>query len=142
MRRGCNKIFETGAITRPALYEILEGEIIMPRKHQYRQGDVLLVPLKKTPPLETVAREGNYSVLAEGEVTGHFHRMLHESSPMFLADEGRKAIVTCNKPTSLTHDEHDPINVIVGDYSVELQRTHAPNFTKTNSQVEALRVID
>lgn len=113
-----------------------------PRK-QYRQGDVFLNPIETLPDdLGEAQNTNGYSVLAEGEEHGHFHKMCFEAAPLFLADGGRGMALQAKQTTDLTHEEHDTIPVEPGAYDVVIQRTEKPNFTNSKSQINAMRVID
>lgn len=76
---------------------------------QIRQGDVLLVPVDREPPagIAPVAEV----VLAEGEVTGHAHRL---AGTVLEWTEGESRFVrVLERPGTLRHEEHDPIAVPV-----------------------------
>jgi hypothetical protein len=93
-----------------------------------RQGDILLVPVKDLPDgLKEVPRQNGRIVLAEGEVTGHFHaikapevtfhaKSLEEIEGRFLAVEAEVA---------LEHPEHDTIVLEPGNYEVRRQREYS-----------------
>jgi len=57
----------------------------------------------------------NESVLAEGEVTGHAHR-LPSTVDVFEADNGEREFCT-ETAIPLTHEEHGEITIPPGDYS-------------------------
>lgn len=84
----------------------------------YRQGDVLLVSTKKKLKLENKGT----ATLALGEVTGHSHQMVgveFNSSADGLATE-----LLIHKPTELVHQEHEPIVIPAGSYTVLVQREY------------------
>jgi hypothetical protein len=93
-----------------------------------RQGDILLVPVKNLPDgLKEVPRQNGRIVLAEGEVTGHFHAIeapeatfhaesLEEIEGRFLAVEAEVA---------LEHPEHDTIVLEPGNYEIRRQREYS-----------------
>ena len=95
-----------------------------------RQGDVMLRKvaamtdgaIKQEPTTRGV-------VLAEGEVTGHAHRIFR-GAVLFRDDGAGRRFVAVNEPTSLTHEEHDEIPLSVGVYElitqVEWSDRHAP----------------
>ncbi len=115
----------------------------MDGRKQYRQGDVLLHPIKDLP--ENLGEEQNTdgsSILAEGEEHGHFHRMNFEAAPLFLSNDGMGMALNVKQATDLTHEEHSAIPVMPGAYDVVIQRTEKPNFTNSKSQINAMRVID
>jgi hypothetical protein len=96
---------------------------------QYRQGDVFIVPVSKTPEiLEPIARENGRIVLAHGEVTGHAHAIKSPKAALFR-DPKLAAIflqVTGDAPVALEHEEHSTIHLPPGDYQVIRQREYSP----------------
>lgn len=94
---------------------------------QARQGDVFLIPITEIPADAVNVTDPNKgAVLAEGEVTGHFHvvgngRMFSKGPDMFL---------DLNDPDGLNggggtlrHDEHSPIDLPAdGKYKVVIQQ--------------------
>lgn len=77
-----------------------------------RQGDVLLVPADVQTPSDTAAAP--QVVLAEGEVTGHAHRL---SAPAGVLDwnvgDARYVRVLGTERGTLGHEDHDPIPAAV-----------------------------
>lgn len=96
----------------------------------YRQGDVLLIPVKIIPKAaEPVAREGGRVVLAHGEVTGHAHAIKDKRAALFR-DPKLAAIfmrVSGDAPVALEHDEHTKIMIPPGSYQVVRQREYTPS---------------
>lgn len=94
----------------------------------FRQGDVLIVPVKQIPDgLKTVPLENGRMVLMHGEATGHAHVI--EGEAVFLAAdlkemEGR--FLQVEAESTLVHDEHDAITIPSGRYEVRRQREYAP----------------
>jgi hypothetical protein len=101
-----------------------------------RQGDILLVPVEKVPDgLKEVPRENGAIVLAEGEATGHLHK-IEAPEATFLADdlasiEGRFLIIEAEAATAdaaqgvaLEHPEHDTVVLEPGAYEVRRQREY------------------
>lgn len=70
---------------------------------QIRQGDVLLVPVDVQPPND--AKMVNEVVLAEGELTGHAHRVQAEAGIIQWEDMFR---IRGNEHGLLVHEDHDP----------------------------------
>lgn len=97
----------------------------------WRQGDVFLVEttawpegLKVRPP-----------ILAEGEVTGHAHRLSSGSTAQVLGDaNGRLFLEVTGTEASVVHEEHGPVTVPRGRYEVRIQREYHPT--------EIRRVLD
>ena len=95
----------------------------------YRQGDVLIVPVKALPKnLEPVDREQGRVVLAHGEVTGHAHAIKDQKAALFR-DTKLAAIfmnVSADGPVALEHEEHATIHIPPGNYQVIRQREYSP----------------
>lgn len=88
-----------------------------------QQGDVLISSIQ--PPntetlsnAKTVKRDKRGFVLAEGEVTGHYHGIQCEESDMELIQIGEKMLANIKSPVCLTHQEHKPITIPVGWYEI------------------------
>ena len=95
----------------------------------YRQGDVLIVPVKALPKnLEPVDREQGRVILAHGEVTGHAHAIKDQKAALFR-DPKLAAIfmnVSADGPVALEHEEHATIHIPPGNYQVIRQREYSP----------------
>lgn len=97
----------------------------------WRQGDVFIIAtdsfpndLKPRPP-----------VLAEGEVTGHAHRLRPGSPAQVLADsKGGLFLFVEGDEVTVEHEEHGPVTIPRGGYVVRIQREYHPK--------EIRRVID
>lgn len=89
----------------------------------WRQGDVLIQEAGDIP---NDAFERNDLVLAEGELTGHAHRiadrataqLYQRGADLFLRVTAGRAI--------LVHEEHGPVELDRGVYRVWRQREYAP----------------
>lgn len=92
---------------------------------QVRQGDVLLIPVE--PPQGELRRavdaEGRplAGLLVEGERTGHAHRL---PARVYDAPEGR--LIMLERPTPLTHEEHQHVEVPAGWWRIVLQTEYVP----------------
>ena len=85
----------------------------------YRQGDILIVEISIIPDnLES----SKSNVIAEGEITGHCHR-LDENSDVFVGPTG-DLYFEAKKDSDLVHDEHDTITIPEGTYKVIRQREY------------------
>jgi len=106
----------------------------------YRQGDVWLYKISSSTPSTLTRRRsgraqpatGKGLILAEGEVTGHHHRIpVEEVQRTFLypmADPGVRLLrVSKGKPVSLVHEEHETIKLPPGEYEVRIQREYEPS---------------
>jgi len=103
----------------------------MKTTNQYRQGDVLIV----TSEVPSLAEKQNIKeklILAEGEATGHTHAIYDlDSASLFVNAEKSKSYLKTRKPTELMHEEHDKINLPIGEYEIIRQREYAPGSIKT-----------
>ncbi len=100
----------------------------------FRQGDVLLIPIKKMPAaskLEAVPREDGRIILAHGEATGHAHAIKSERAALF-SDPKLAAIFmhVTDESVALEHDEHGTIAIPPGTYRVVRQREYHPTEIK------------
>jgi hypothetical protein len=83
-----------------------------------QQGDVLLKKIKTLPPdVQSVQPDARGFVLAEGEATGHHHTLeAQETTQLYTLDEILYLVVEAE--ASLTHQEHDTIQVPPGIYEI------------------------
>lgn len=108
----------------------------------YRHGDLLVESTAAIPPNSLPLR---HLVLAEGELTGHAHR-IRESEAATLYDprgEGRGTrshsrdlsgdlfLDVTGESATLMHEEHGPIELPRGQYRVWRQREYAPREIRT-----------
>lgn len=105
---------------------------------KYRQGDVALEIITDLPEgLEFKAAKN--AVLAEGEVTGHFHVLTASEVspkvggaadgtefPLEIAEKDGTMYLRVAEPLPLKHAEHATITVEPGIYKVTRQREYAP----------------
>lgn len=61
----------------------------------------------------------NHNRLAEGEVTGHAHRVIGKSE-LFEADRGID--LSAKVKVVIRHEEHGPITLVPGDYETGIVR--------------------
>jgi hypothetical protein len=90
---------------------------------QIRQGDILLKAVDKNPPEGLQAKKE--VILAEGELTGHVHRV--RANEIYEWEEnGQRYIRVIGETGELSHEDHDPapVNVIEPDttYKVITQK--------------------
>ena len=95
-----------------------------------RQGDVFIVPLNELPDGLTGARP----VLAEGEVTGHSHRISDPATAQVLVRQNRMYLRVTASSATIVHEEHGPLTIPKGSYEVRIQREYHPQ--------EIRRVVD
>ncbi len=91
----------------------------MEKVRLYRQGDVLIKSLSKKPTGKKKIRiEG---ILAEGETTGHMHRV-EDTTKAEVYEIGKKLLLSTAHGIRILHEEHDPITLPKGHYQVIRQR--------------------
>lgn len=89
----------------------------------YRHGDLLVQTAAAVP---DGARRLHHLVLAEGEATGHSHRVAErDAAVLHRAEAGLFLQVTAERAT-LVHQEHGPIALPRGVYRVWRQREYTP----------------
>lgn len=89
----------------------------------YRHGDVLVAAISDIP---AGAEKQTHLVLAEGEVTGHAHRIA-EPGAAELFQLGVDMYLRVVAPVAtLIHQEHGPIELSAGVYRVWRQREYSP----------------
>jgi len=88
----------------------------------WRQGDVVIIAMAKLP--DGVEQKAD-NVLAEGEATGHAHRIKDPSTAkLFVAPQGL-LFVNVNAPTAtITHEEHADITLPRGVFEIKIQREY------------------
>lgn len=75
------------------------------KPYHQQQGDVILKKIAALPKgVKKVERKNGAVVLAEGEHTGHAHRIF-DVDAMFFEKDG-KFYLKNEKPVTLTHEEH------------------------------------
>ena len=99
----------------------------------FRQGDVLIRQISSLPELkaETEVLNGDL-VLAEGETTGHAHRIRRSGNMKFWnVDTGKgenpiTAYMTLGEAATVTHEEHNAIDLPSGNYEIRIKREYHP----------------
>lgn len=96
---------------------------------KYRHGDLLVQKIER-PNLRLVQSwvDGDAAVLLRGEATGHSHKLngdytLYRSNDK--QEEG-KTYFEVHSTATLTHEEHDTIELSQGFYAVVRQREYTP----------------
>lgn len=90
----------------------------------YRHGDVLIGRIVSLP-IGVQRRFG--ATLAQGEVTGHSHRIAQANAVQLWASD-RELFLEVKEPTaSLIHEEHRAIELPQGFYRVWRQREYRPD---------------
>lgn len=94
----------------------------------WRQGDVYVAAAKKVP---AGAKLLPHCTLAEGEVTGHSHRVAERDGAKLYAHGGTLFLVVAADAVTVVHDEHGPIPLPRGTYRVWQQREYSPEAIRT-----------
>lgn len=87
---------------------------------KYRHGDVILQLVDKIK-----GDKLKHLVLAEGEVTGHAHRITEGKAELYQ-HEGTLFLRVMSEKAALTHEEHHKIELPKGDYEIKIQREYEP----------------
>lgn len=85
-----------------------------------RQGDVILLPIQ-----QTEGKKVSHLTLAEGEVTGHSHRIIKGEAELY-EKEGTLYLRVLSKEALLSHEEHKAISIPQGSWMVRIQREYEP----------------
>jgi hypothetical protein len=89
----------------------------------YRHGDLLVQKVDEIP---VEVRQLHHLVLAEGELTGHSHRIAErDAATLYQASDGMYLRVT-EVFATLVHQEHGPIQLPRGIYRIWRQREYSP----------------
>lgn len=86
-----------------------------------RQGDVLLVPVKKLPAGAKEATVNGDLILMHGEVTGHAHRIKEAPGKVKVWDSGAERLLQVMETVALTHEEHSAVVLEKGIYRQAFQ---------------------
>jgi hypothetical protein len=97
----------------------------------WRQGDVFLIA---TPDLPGAGRTERRPILAEGEVTGHAHRLEDPASGRVFSIGSDLYLEVISDFATIVHEEHGPVTLPRGGYAVRIQREYSPQ--------EIRRVVD
>lgn len=85
-----------------------------------RQGDVILLPVQ-----QVEGQKIPHLTLAEGEVTGHKHRITEGKAELSEKD-GTLYLRVFSDSALLAHEEHKAISIPQGDWMVKIQREYEP----------------
>lgn len=97
----------------------------------YQQGDVILEKVERFPVGKEIKADERGFVLAEGEVSGHAHRIVSKDVQMIQTDDGR-VFLRAKAPVKIQHEEHRIIIIEPGEYEVRkvLERDHFSRATR------------
>lgn len=93
------------------------------KKNMRRHGDVGI--LKCKPPSRDGREKLEHLTLAEGEVTGHSHRVLGDAV-LYNHKDGNTYLNVRKTGAKVVHQEHKPINLPKGTYRIIQQREWSP----------------
>jgi hypothetical protein len=85
-----------------------------------RQGDVILLPVQQVD-----GQKLPHLTLAEGEVTGHKHR-ISQGQAELLQKDGNLYLRVLSETALLIHEEHQAIPIPQGNWIVKIQREYEP----------------
>jgi hypothetical protein len=86
-----------------------------------RQGDVLIIPSDT----EFTGTKLSHLTLAEGEVTGHRHRISNGEAELFES-EGVLYLKILSPTAILSHEEHAQVTIPQGNWEIRIQREYSP----------------
>ena len=89
----------------------------------YRHGDLLVQNIEEIP---AEVRPVNHLVLAEGELTGHSHRIAEKDAARLYQSDSALYLRVTETLATLIHQEHGPIQLPQGIYRVWRQREYSP----------------
>ncbi len=95
----------------------------------WRQGDVFIAAV---PSIPAGATPRPHCVLAEGEITGHSHRVEGQRVAELYEHSGTLYLKVTAASARVIHQEHGPVTLPRGCYRVWPQREYSP---------EAIRVV-
>jgi len=95
----------------------------------WRQGDIFIAA---APAVPKGARPQPHCVLAEGEVTGHSHRVAERGVARLYSHPTALYLDVLADRATVVHDEHGPITLPRSTYRVWRQREYSP---------EAIRIV-
>ncbi len=94
----------------------------------YRHGDLLVENIEEIP---NEVRPLQHLVLAEGELTGHSHRIAEQGAAQLYQSFTGMYLRITEKIGTLIHQEHGPIQLPRGAYRVWRQREYSPRDIRT-----------
>jgi hypothetical protein len=87
----------------------------------FRQGDVLIISSDTS----VTGNKLPHLTLAEGEVTGHRHRISNGEAELFERD-GVLYLKVLSSTALLTHEEHAEVTIPQGNWEIRIQREYVP----------------
>jgi hypothetical protein len=83
-----------------------------------RQGDVILLPIA-----DIQGKKLLHLILAQGEFTGHAHRISQGEAELYERD-GILYLKVLSPTALLTHEEHNQVRIPQGNWLVRIQREY------------------
>ena len=109
------KLFQRSARSEPQPKPKLKPKL-------WRQGDVFILSVAELPAVSY----GTRSVLAEGELTGHAHRLADPATGRIFSGRDGLFLEVLADSATIVHEEHQPIRLPRGSYSIRIQREYHP----------------
>lgn len=97
----------------------------------YQQGDVIIRPCSKIP---EQAEKLEHLTLAEGEVTGHSHRIIAGKAMLYML--GIAMYLKVIEEAKLFHDEHNEFILPPGNYEIDKVREYDHFLEETRRVVD------
>jgi hypothetical protein len=91
----------------------------------YEHGDVILKKVEEIPKTAKTVKCKTAIVLAEGETTGHAHRILDLAGAEMKQVNG-KMFLHLEQPKMLVHEEHGKLRIEPGDYEIDRVKEYNP----------------
>lgn len=90
----------------------------------YRHGDVLIKQVAKMPKGAKKVFTGKNYVVAEGEATGHNHRLatVEVDTEFEIYELNGQKYLKLSGTSTITHEEHKPLTILPGIYVVGDER--------------------
>lgn len=103
------KVFRHGDVT---LFEVIDGEVLVDNE------------IKKVGELSPIAPVSNELVIAEGEATGHHHRLTGAEFEALKGFDDAKYVRIIGGLATLSHEEHSALELPAGLYRQEQEQEY------------------
>lgn len=105
----------------------------------WRQGDIFMAALAEIP---EQAEKMNHGILAEGEITGHAHRIADARQAKLYQHDSQLYLQVVADQAAILHDEHHEIVLPRGCYRVWRQREFRPVLQARSREIPAFSYVD
>lgn len=105
----------------------------------WRQGDIFMAAVSEIP---EQAEKMNHGVLAEGEITGHAHRIADARQAGLYQHNNHLYLRVVADQAAIVHDEHGEIILSRGCYRVWRQREFRPVLPGRMRAMSAIPYVD